>query len=210
MVRIKKNYNNISKKIFRQNTKKSIKSVGGENTNLSQRICKGRTKEDCIDGTGNCQYIDGAKRKYCKRVSKCKKGCQAPCAKIMYNNKSYCLPPDKNGNPQTIEDVKDILSELIVDDTTEKNQNDVSKENIINQPISDNTNDLTQNELEQNTPMKENINRNPKHSSNQNNETETKIEKKNEEIHNEEKGSVVAILYGKSSYDTTTGSCSIL
>ena len=100
--------------LSKQNNRLYINTIGGEDINT--KICRGRSKDDCNDGTGNCKYVDGAKRKYCKRVSKCKKGCGAPCAKLEIKGKSYCVPPDINGNPQKIEDIQDILSELTMDD----------------------------------------------------------------------------------------------
>ena len=138
MASIKKYKNTSKTKLKKSNIKNYSIAKGGYVQN--QRICKGRAKEDCIDGTGNCQYIDGAKRKYCKRVSKCKKGCQAPCQKIMYNNNAYCIPPDKDGKPQNIEDVKEILSELIVEGSSASNENAQVQEAVIHssEVISDN------------------------------------------------------------------------
>ena len=135
MVRSKKNNKKISKNRTKRNTNNNYNiSLGDENVHINeQKICKGRTKDSCIDGTENCEYIEDVKRKYCKRVSKCKKSCQAPCQKINYNQKMYCLPPDKEGNPQKIEDVKDILSELILDVSSSPAENIQTNENSVNQ-----------------------------------------------------------------------------
>ncbi len=138
----KKKYINRSKYKLK-NTNKYNFLIGGEDTDISQKICKGRTKENCNDGTGNCKYIEGKKRKYCKRVSRCKKSCDYPCSKILYKNKMYCIPPDKENKPQQIDDVKDILIELIVDDTREKDKqienieenNDLENEDLENEDV---------------------------------------------------------------------------
>ena len=118
MVSIKKNKKRSKQRTNLTNNIYYI-SKGGD---ITQKICKGRKKDECDDGTGNCKYIDGSKRKYCKRVSKCKKSCGAPCQKIDYDNKVYCIPPDKYGNQQNFEDVKDILSELVIEGSTEQGE----------------------------------------------------------------------------------------
>jgi hypothetical protein len=207
--------------LSKQNNRLYINTIGGEDIN--PKICRGRSKDDCNDGTGNCKYVDGAKRKYCKRVSKCKKGCGAPCAKLEIKGKSYCVPPDINGNPQKIEDIQDILSELTIDDNisaplisdsdntpidSSKNVDDYqSTSSIENQQ---NVNDSDDSGYIDNT---QNVD-----DSQSNNSIPTKKTKNtkldlNENIVEDigESGSVASILYGKTdTYSNTTGSCSIL
>ena len=222
--------------LSKQNNRLYINTIGGEDINT--KICRGRSKDDCNDGTGNCKYVDGAKRKYCKRVSKCKKGCGAPCAKLEVKGKSYCVPPDINGNPQKIEDILDILSELTMDD----NISGPLISDSDNTPI-DNTQNVDDYQSTSNIQNEQNVNdsddsgyidntQNVNDSddsgyidntqnvddSQSNNSIPTKKTKNtkldlNENIVEDigESGSVASILYGKTdTYSNTTGSCSIL
>ena len=215
MVSIKKKIKNRSKYRLKNTNKYNI-SIGGEDKNIAQKICKGRTKEDCNDGSGNCKYVEGDKRKYCKRVSRCKKSCDYPCSKIKYNEKMYCIPPDKDGNPQQIDDVKDILNELIAEDTTETveqiienievNQ-DIVKQDIVNQDIV--KQDIIDDSISQKQPqLKDNIIINKKMKNNE--KANVIIDTLKLDSPSEEKGSIASILYGKSNYDNNVGSCSIL
>jgi hypothetical protein len=230
MVSIKKKRSRIKQKINQAHYTYNI-STGGD---VTQKICKGRSKEDCNDGTGNCKYIDGKKRKYCKRTITCKKSCGPPCQKLEYNNKMYCIPPDKNGNQQTFEDVKEIISELVIEDNNEKDEIIVEKKLDDVNLTHSNDGNLTENQ--QNVTNSNDVNltekqQNDNHSSdvngNNGNNREKILEKatnrkpiiikdtienndKNSDENNEEKGSVASILYSKSAYDTNTGSCSIL
>lgn len=214
MVSIKKSKKR-SKNKYRITSKKKFQKYnivkGGENT--PPKLCKGRTKEQCNDGTGDCKYIEGTKRKYCKRVNICKKSCDLPCSKIENNGKLYCIPPDKNGNPRSLDDVKDILAEFEADiniESIESNELDKielndqenlnEKDNTQNININDNL-DIVEEKIlktDQIVNIKSNIT-----SSNKSNEI-------NQENVNLEEGSVSSILYGKSNYDSSIGSCSIL
>jgi hypothetical protein len=218
MISIKKKAKNKnrSKYSFKKTNKYNI-SIGGEDKSITQKICKGRTKEDCNDESGNCKYIEGDKRKYCKRVSRCKKSCDYPCSKIKYNEKMYCIPPDKDGNPQQIEDVKEILNELIAEDATpetdeqiieniEVNQ-DIVNQDLVNQDIVKQS-DIDASVLQEHPQLNDNIiiNKKIQNIEKQNIITDTlKLD-----VPSEEKGSIASILYGKSNYDNNVGSCSIL
>ena len=206
--------------LSKQNNRLYINTIGGEDINT--KICRGRSKDDCNDGTGNCKYVDGAKRKYCKRVSKCKKGCGAPCAKLEIKGKSYCVPPDINGNPQKIEDIQDILSELTMDDNISaplisesdntpidntQNVDDYQSNNIENQQ---NVNDSEYSGYIDNT---QNVDDYQSNSSIHTKKTQINKLDLNKNIVEDigESGSVGSILYGKTdTYSNTTGSCSIL
>jgi len=226
MVSIKKKKIKNRSKYILKNTNKYNFSIGGEDKDIVQKICKGRTKEDCNDGTGNCKYIEGNKRKYCKRVSRCNKSCDFPCSKIKYNEKMYCIPPDKDGNPQQIDDVKDILNELIAEDTPEKveqiiennelNQDivnedivneDIVNEDIVNEDIVKQDNIDISIRLEQ-QQLNDNIIINKKMKNNE--KANVIIDTLKLDSPSEEKGSIASILYSKSNYDNNVGSCSIL
>ena len=181
--------------------------MGGENS--IPKLCKGRTKEQCNDNTGDCKYIDGAKRKYCKRVNICKRSCNYPCTKVENNGINYCIPPDKKGNPQSLEDVKDIMSEFEADiETNESEQIDKIDEieyNIqqdLNETHKSKNSEITKYEIDKNEDIVEN-----------NIKSDNTINKSlnvNENDNNYEKGSVSSVLYSKSTYDGNIGSCSIL
>jgi hypothetical protein len=227
MVSIKNKRSRIKQKINQTNYRYNI-LTGGE---INQRICKGRSKEDCNDGTGNCKYIDGKKRKYCKRTIRCKKTCGPPCEKIEYNKKMYCIPPDKNGNKQTFQDVKDIISELVIENKDEIDEIIVEKKLDDVNLTDSNDGNLSENQQNVNDSNDVNLTDNPQndnYSNDINSNNEDKILEKatyrdpviskdtfenNHENNNEnnvEKGSVASILYGKKMYDKNTGSCSIL
>ena len=207
--------------VSKRNNRLYINTIGGDV--IHPKICRGRSKDDCNDGTGNCKYVDGAKRKYCKRVSKCKKGCGAPCAKLEIKGKSYCVPPDINGNPQKIEDVQDILSELTMDDNSSapliSDSDNTSIDNMQNvddyQSTSniDNTQNVNDSDDSGYIDNTQNVNDYQSNSSIHTKKTQINKLDLNKNIVEDigESGSVGSILYGKTdTYSNTTGSCSIL
>lgn len=215
-MRSKKRYNdfNIKKRSFKNKDKYNRLLFGGNEKSIIQKLCKGRPIEEC---TGNCMYINGKLRKYCKRKNICKKGCQYPCQKIEFNNKIYCIPPDGAGEPQKLEDVIDILSELeitIDDDTLESSTLEPNTLDTDTSNLQTLDNEILTTNLDTDRDNYKDLYSKPKltmgNTDNLNKDIVTQCNGENH-IHNFEKGSVASVLYMNiPEVNNRSGECSIL